>query len=74
MLFVAEDFRVLLLTRHIALKDIKITKEDLIKKVTDLNEFFKEKFKISAPKFALCALNPHAGEDGILWGMKKSKR
>jgi len=66
MLFVANDFRVLLLTRHVALKDIKITKEDLIKKVTDLDKIFKSKFNISAPKFALCALNPHAGEGGIL--------
>ncbi len=66
MLFVANDFRVLLLTRHVALKDVKISKENLIKKVTDLNEIFKDKFKISAPKFALCALNPHAGEHGIL--------
>lgn len=66
MLFVADDFRVLLLTRHVALKDVKITKNDLIKKVKDLNKIFIEKFGISAPKFALCALNPHAGENGIL--------
>lgn len=66
MLFVAKDFRVLLLTRHVALKEISITKEMLIKKVADLNEFFKTKFLIKKPNFALCALNPHAGEHGIL--------
>lgn len=66
MLFVANDFRVLLLTRHVALKDIVITKEMIIDKVSNLDKFFKDKLKIKNPKFALCALNPHAGEHGIL--------
>ena len=66
MLFVANNFRVLLLTRHCALKDINITKEIVINKIENLAKVFKEKFKIIEPKFALCGLNPHAGEDGIL--------
>lgn len=66
MLFVANDFRVLLLTRHLPLKEVNLTKEDVIKKVLDLNEVFKAKFGIQNPKFALCAFNPHAGENGIL--------
>lgn len=66
MLFVANDFRVLLLTRHIALKDVKINESDLIDKISNLNEFFKLTLKIESPKLALCALNPHAGEHGIL--------
>lgn len=66
MLFVANDFRVLLLTRHIALKEISLTKENVIETILDLNNFFQNKLNISAPKFALCALNPHAGEGGIL--------
>lgn len=66
MLFVAKDFRVLLLTRHIALKDVSLNKDEIIKKITDLHNFFNEKFNIKSPKFALCALNPHAGENGIL--------
>lgn len=66
MLFVANGFRVLLLTRHCALKDIKLTKEVIIKKVQDLNIFLETHFQIINPKFALCGLNPHAGEHGIL--------
>ena len=66
MLFVANDFRVLLLTRHVALKEINLDKEKIIKKIFDLDQFFKSKLNISAPKFALCAFNPHAGEGGIL--------
>ncbi len=66
MLFLANDFRVLLLTRHCALKDIKLSKNMIITKITNLKAILEEKFKIENPKFALCSLNPHAGEDGIL--------
>lgn len=66
MLFVADNFRVLLLTRHCALKDVKITKALLKTKVKNLVKTFQSQFRINNPRFALCALNPHAGEDGIL--------
>lgn len=66
MLFVANNFRVLLLTRHCALKEVNITKELLITKVKNLVETFKTQFGIDNPKFALCGFNPHSGEDGIL--------
>ena len=66
MLFVSRDFRVLLLTRHVALKDIKLTKEMIIEKVERLRSYFQNKLYIKKPSFALCALNPHAGEHGIL--------
>lgn len=66
MLFVAGNFRVLLLTRHVALKDINLTKELVIEKITNLQKFFVEKLGIPKPKFALCGFNPHAGEGGIL--------
>lgn len=62
MLFVAGGFRVLLLTRHCALKSVEITPE-LIK---DKVERLVKALKIQAPKLALCGLNPHAGEHGIL--------
>ena len=66
MLFVAKDFRVLLLTRHCPLKNINITKGMIINKIRYLDEILKNRFNIKAPKFALCGLNPHAGEGGIL--------
>lgn len=66
MLFVNKDFRVLLLTRHLPLKNIQITKELLVSKVKRLQKFFTECTKIKHPRIALCALNPHAGEDGVL--------
>ncbi len=66
MLFIAKELRVMLLTRHVPLKNIEITKDMIIQKVQRLNKFLKEKCNIQYPKIALCALNPHAGENGIL--------
>lgn len=66
MLFVANNFRVLLLTRHCALKEINLTKEIVITKIENLVKTFEKHFNIKNPKFALCGFNPHAGEDGIL--------
>lgn len=66
MLFVSNDFRVLLLTRHIPLKNVEISKEVLIEKVERLRSYFQNKLFIKKPSFALCALNPHAGENGVI--------
>lgn len=66
MLFLANNFKVLLLTRHVALKNINLTKELVVKKILNLRGFFRQHFNIENPKFALCGFNPHAGEDGIL--------
>ena len=66
MLFVAKNFKVLLLTRHCPLKEVNLTKEIVITKVNNLVKTFNDQFEIKKPKFALCGFNPHAGEDGIL--------
>ena len=66
MLFVAGNFRVLLLTRHCALKDIHLTKDIVKTKVKNLVQVFETQFGIRNPKLALCGFNPHAGEHGIL--------
>lgn len=66
MIFIADKLKVMLLTRHCALNEVKLTKEEIIKKTKILNNFLKEKYRIQNPKIALCALNPHCGEDGIL--------
>ena len=68
MLFVSKDFRVLLLTRHIPLKNVSktITKELIIEKTERLRSYFQNKLYIKKPAFALCALNPHAGENNLI--------
>ncbi len=71
MVFIENDLRVMLLTRHVALSDIKITKEMIIEKTIRFHDFLKNKCKIKNPRIALCALNPHAGENGILGDEEK---
>ncbi len=68
MLFVSKDFRVLLLTRHCVLKEVSnnLTKEIIIEKTERLRSYFQNKLFIKKPSFALCALNPHAGENGLI--------
>lgn len=66
MVFIANDFRVMLLTRHLALKDVKINPQMMKDKILRLNKFLIDYCKIKTPKIALCALNPHAGENGML--------
>lgn len=66
MLFLAKDFRVLLLTRHCSLKNIMISTEMVVEKIKNLKSFFETRLGIKNPKFALCGLNPHAGEHGVL--------
>ena len=68
MLFVSKDFRILLLTRHIPLEDVSktISEEYIIDKVERLNCYFKTKLNMNNSSFALCALNPHAGENGVI--------
>ncbi len=72
MVFIANDLKVMLLTRHLALKDIKLNKNKIIKQIEVLNDFLIKKYNIENPKIALCALNPHCGEGGILGKEEKS--
>ena len=68
MLFVANNFRDLLLTRHIQLKDVykQINEEMIYSNIYNINEILKNIFKIKEPRIAICSLNPHAGENGLL--------
>lgn len=67
MLFITDDLRVLLLTRHVPLKEIpKLITQELIEKEVSLLAIELEKLGIQNPKLAICGLNPHAGEDGLL--------
>ena len=66
MIFIADDLKVMLLTRHCALNEVKLNIDDVIYQVKILNNFLIEKYNLKSPKIALCALNPHCGEGGIL--------
>lgn len=74
MLFISDNFRIMLLTRHIPIAKVSssITKTIFEEKVLRLNNFLKNKCKIVNPKIAICALNPHAGENGLLGDEEKN--
>ncbi len=67
MLFVAENLRVLLLTRHVKLSEIpqNLSLEKILASIITLKLSLEFDFGIKEPKIALCGLNPHAGENGI---------
>lgn len=68
MLLAAGDFRVGLVTEHVAVKDIAkyITKENILSKINILNASLRRDFNIDKPKIAVLALNPHAGDEGLI--------
>jgi 4-hydroxythreonine-4-phosphate dehydrogenase len=68
MFMVSDDLRVGLLTDHVPLKDASnaIT-EDLIKeKIATVIKSLIQDFGIRRPKVAVLAINPHAGDSGVI--------
>ena len=68
MFMVAENMKVALLTEHVAVKDIApfITRENILSKLQVMNQSLKRDFLITKPKIAVLALNPHAGDEGLI--------
>ncbi|MCC5930236.1 MAG: 4-hydroxythreonine-4-phosphate dehydrogenase PdxA [Cyclobacteriaceae bacterium] len=68
MMMVAKNLRVGVATGHVPLKDIsaKLSPELLKAKIDIFLESLKKDFGILKPKLAVLALNPHAGESGLL--------
>jgi 4-hydroxythreonine-4-phosphate dehydrogenase len=69
LMFMTSDFvRVGLVTIHIPLQQVPsmISEEKIINKTRIMNQSLIEDFGIRKPKIAILALNPHAGEEGML--------
>lgn len=68
MLLAAGNFRVGLVTEHIPIKNVAsyITKENILSKINILHASLKRDFNIEKPKIAVLALNPHAGDEGLI--------
>ncbi|MEO6683216.1 MAG: 4-hydroxythreonine-4-phosphate dehydrogenase PdxA [Ginsengibacter sp.] len=68
MLMVAGDFRVALVTEHVPVKDVAnfITRESILSKIQILHNSLRKDFNIDRPKIGVLALNPHAGDDGLV--------
>ena len=68
MILMNENLRVALVTTHLPIKDVAkaITKEAIMEKTTIFFQSLKRDFRISNPRIAVLALNPHAGDEGVL--------
>lgn len=68
MLMAAGKLRVVMATRHIPLSSVgkSLTKKTIVDTTVLLHEFLEKSARIAKPRIAVCALNPHAGEGGLL--------
>ena len=74
MILMNDRLRVALVTTHLPIKDVAtaITKEGVMEKATIFHQALKRDFRISNPRIAVLALNPHAGDDGLLGAEEKN--
>ena len=68
MMLCSGNLRVALVCNHVALADIpaQITEERIMAKLKMLNNSLKRDFGLEKPRIAVLALNPHAGDSGLL--------
>ncbi len=68
MMLMNSNIRVALATTHLPLSQVAgaITQENLLSKLRILNHTLKRDFTLSMPRIAVLALNPHAGDQGLL--------
>ncbi len=67
MMFVGENLKITLVTRHIALKDVAkaITVDSICRTIRLTHEHLKRSFGIVEPRIAVAGLNPHASDRGL---------
>ncbi|HMU62412.1 MAG TPA: 4-hydroxythreonine-4-phosphate dehydrogenase PdxA [Gemmatimonadales bacterium] len=67
MMLASERLRVVLVTTHIALRDVPsmVTQDRIIRTGRVTAAGLRDWFGVAAPRLAVCALNPHAGEGGL---------
>lgn len=68
MMLCSGALRVALVCNHVSIADIpaQITEERILAKLTLLNKSLKRDFGLEKPRIAVLALNPHAGDQGLL--------
>lgn len=66
MMLTSDRLRVVLATTHLPLRDVPraLTHEVIVEAARLTSDALRRSFGIAAPRIALCALNPHAGDRG----------
>ena len=67
MMLASDRLRVVLVTTHVPLKNVPLllTADRIVRTGEVTRKALQDWFGIAAPRLALCALNPHAGEQGL---------
>ena len=67
MMLAADQLRVVLVTTHVALRDVPalVTVDRVVRTGRITRSALEELWGMPRPRLALCALNPHAGESGL---------
>ena len=67
MMLASDRLRVVLVTTHVALRDVPslLTIDRVVRVARTTDRALRDWWGIAAPRLALCALNPHAGEAGL---------
>jgi 4-hydroxythreonine-4-phosphate dehydrogenase len=67
MMMVGGALRVVLVTIHMALRDVplKLTEAGVAETIAITVDSLRRRFRIRRPRIAVTGLNPHAGEDGL---------
>lgn len=68
MMMLSETMRVALVCNHAAISEVPslITRDRIVEKLCQLNQSLKQDFQVRKPRIAVLALNPHAGDDGLI--------
>jgi 4-hydroxythreonine-4-phosphate dehydrogenase len=74
MMLARGKLKVLLATTHLPVRDISscLDKNDISDKLSLAHVFLKRYFRISKPLVAVCGLNPHAGDNGLIGDEEKN--
>lgn len=67
MMLASDRLRVVLVTTHVPLRDVPslLTVERVVRTGRIAHRALREWFGLAEPRLAVCALNPHAGEQGL---------
>ena len=67
MMLASDRLRVVLVTTHLPLRDVALvlTTDKIVRTGEVTRRGLREWFGIAEPRLAVCALNPHAGEQGL---------
>ena len=68
MMMAAGDFKVLILTRHLPLREVagKLSRDRIVTAIRVAGDALERDFGIERPRIAVAALNPHAGDGGLI--------